>query len=250
MRKCLFIDGPNGYRIPCLSTMKRGVKKCVLIVHGFGSSMESRISTVLSGLLPEVGVGTIALNLPGHGNHEREGDMLTVENCLSDIGAVERYVRDDYHDAEICYFGSSFGAYLTLLYISRGGFSGSSACLRCSAVRMADIFESMTPEGMMERLESEGSIVNASYRRPIKVTREFYHELRENDLFEKFSKNGMERILMIHGTADEVAPFKDAKEFSEKFGVALSPCEGGDHRFTTQDSELFVVSETADFILG
>ena len=41
----------------------------------------------------------------------------------------------------------------------------------------------------------------------------------------------MDRMLILHGTRDEVVPFEMAQRFSDENLIDLIPVEGADHRF-------------------
>lgn len=247
MKSEVFIDGPGGYRIPCLTTMKRDLKKLVIIVHGFGSSMRSAIAEKLSFALPILGMGTVSFDFPAHGIHDRDGDFLRVDSCLDDLAAVEKVFNEMYPNSEIYYFASSFGAYITLLYLSKRRFLGKKAFLRCAAVDMKSIFDDMTPPEYMDMMNRDGYIINGLYDRPVKVTRDFYGDLCDNNLFECFDRGGLDNILMVHGTDDETALFKDAEAFASKYGIRFIAKEGADHRFTSEENERFLLAEALSF---
>ena len=56
-----------------------------LITHGFGSSKDSPTAQLLAGELPRHGIGTLALDLPAHGDSPVDGDALSIRHCLDDL---------------------------------------------------------------------------------------------------------------------------------------------------------------------
>ena len=71
------LSGLNGYDIPCRHTIQGGESMVCLITHGFGSSKDSPPAQLLAGELPRHGIGTLALDLPAHGDSPVDGDALS-----------------------------------------------------------------------------------------------------------------------------------------------------------------------------
>ena len=67
------LSGLNGYNIPCRHTIQGGESMVCLITHGFGSSKDSPTAQLLAGELPRHGIGTLALDLPAHGDSPVDG---------------------------------------------------------------------------------------------------------------------------------------------------------------------------------
>ena len=68
-------------------------------------------------MLPPQGFGVIAYDQPNHGSEEAAREDLSIEACLDSLARVEEYLTERYPDKEICYFGSSFGAYILGIYL-------------------------------------------------------------------------------------------------------------------------------------
>ncbi len=133
----------RGYEIPCTFSIGRENTKVCVVAHGFGSSKESPTVQMLLKALPEQGIGVAAFDFQAHGESRVDGEYLRIPNCTADLADVEALARTLAPGAEITYFGSSFGAYTTLIYLSGlpGGEGGHfsarrrSACPRSSAGR-------------------------------------------------------------------------------------------------------------------
>jgi len=225
------IPGRNGYDIPCISQISGHENLAVIISHGFGSSKESPSAQAISAALPEYGIGAFRFDFPAHGESPADGEALRIENCLSDLAAVEAHVRTLLPEAEIAYFSSSFGAYINLIYLSAKEHAGHRSFLRCAAVDMPGIMRRGTTPDHRALLDKQGFVMlDDGYVRPLKITRGFLEDLDAYDVF-KLYHPGATKLAMIHGTADETAPLEDARRFAKLSGAMLTEVEGADHRF-------------------
>lgn len=230
--KTISLTAKEGRLIPCAHTLTGKEKQVILIFHGFGSSKESPTVKMLEEHLPQKGMGTFAIDFPAHGESPADGASLTLENCLSDMSAAEQEVKRLAPGAEIGYFGSSFGAYMTLLYLAAGKGTGKRAFLRSAAVEMPDILRSRAGEAGKQLLEQQGYLMaDEGYVRPLKLVQELFDELDENNVFDKYKK-GIARLRMVHGTKDEEASFEAAERFARMAGAEFTAVEGGDHQLS------------------
>lgn len=235
------------YEIPYIENLKGDEEQVVIIAHGFGSSMQSPTAQMVLNELPKLGIGTIAFDFPAHGASQVDGDVLSVANCIADLGAVEEYVREKCPKAKINYFGSSFGAYITLLYLSSHPEKDGKAFLRSAAVNMHVIFENPTEAEAFAMAQQGHLIIN--YGTPLKLTAKFVEDLKEHDLFELY-KPGDASVMMIHGAQDETIDYQKAVEFAQKFDITLITVEGGDHRLSAEGMPEAVVMTAIDFYLN
>ena len=110
--------------------------KSVLAVHGFGGSKDSLAIEGLAQRLCDKGFRVAAPDLPCHGERTEKERELTPERCLSDILAVECWLRG--LGGEVSAFGTSFGGCLLLKLMELYGNSFRKVALRVPAVNMAD----------------------------------------------------------------------------------------------------------------
>lgn len=235
------------YEIPYIENLKGDEKQVVIIAHGFGSSMQSPTAQMVLEALPKVGIGTIAFDFPAHGASSVDGEFLSVDNCIKDLEAVEEYVRKKCPNAKVSYFGSSFGAYITLLYLSEHSDKEGKAFLRSAAVNMHVIFENPTEAEAFAMAQQGHLIIN--YGTPLKLTSRFVEDLRTHDLFEMY-KPGNSVVKMIHGACDETIAYDKAVEFAQKFDISLITVEGGDHRLSAAGMPEEVVKTAIDFYIN
>ncbi len=230
------IPKKDGNIVSCARAVPDDPKAIVIAVHGFSSSKEGATYTRLLRRLPEAGYGVIAPDLPGHGMEESAREELRIGGALDSIEAVEKFALAEYPGSRICYFGSSFGAYLTGLYCSEREHAGRQAFWRCPAVNMPALFNKEHPtekeRQQLRDLETKGWFdTDMDLHRPVRVTRGFYNDLLENDLFEKFDPDryGRHRFLIAHGLADTVIDPAAVKRFSEEKRIPVIWFEGEGH---------------------
>lgn len=150
-------------------------------------------------------------------------------------------------EAEIAYFSSSFGAYINLIYLATHGHAGMKSFLRCAAVDLPRLFRKSTSPEQYSQLNKQGYIIkDYDNVRPLKITREFYGDLEEYDVF-KLCWPDMAELAMIHGDADETASVVDARRFAKQFGARLTEVKGADHRFMTPGGMEQVIDSAVRF---
>ena len=238
------IRKPDGSVVSCAKAIPENPEGIVIAVHGFTSSKESPTYRMLLECLPFVDLGVICIDLPGHGTQESLKETLRIPGALDSIEAAERYVRQEYPGCEVFYFGSSFGAYLTGLYISTREHAGRKLFWRSAAVNMPTLFhsEDPSPEELrhMEELKEQGYFdVTMEDHRPVRIIEEMYNDLLQNDLFEKFDADrfGKHQVFMAHGTGDEVIDPEAAGRFSEQFGIPVHWFPGEGHSIAADPAD-------------
>lgn len=240
--------GKNGYDIPGLRNFN-GEKKIVLICHGFGSSKESPMTMQLAVDLPPAGFGTYSFDFPAHGESPVEGEQLRIENCLNDLASAEAWIKRLNPDAEICYFGSSFGAYILLLYLAKRPHAGRRAFFRSAAVDMPGLFfQHMAGQKEEALLKSQGYffVEDYDYARPMKIVQGFVDDLAANNVFEQY-RPGAAELFFLHGEADETADPDQVRRFAAYAGAELLMVPGGEHRLMEEGEPELVVEKAVAF---
>ncbi len=239
-----YIRRNDSYDIPYSCEGYEDAGKAVIVVHGFASSKESPTVEMLMRKLPAKGFGVVAFDLPAHGDSPADGEMLNVENCVADMKAVEDFTAENFPKAEICYFGSSFGAYITMTYLTERRTRGERAFFRSAAVNMSDYFDELNDTEKKE-LSDNGYFMLEDDVRPVKITESFLRSLKENDPREDFARRGL-TLRMIHGSCDEDIAYDEAVKFAEKYDIELVTVEGGDHRLSIPGAPERVLTEALD----
>lgn len=223
------IPGKNGYPIPCLHNLSGKEKNVCIISHGLGSSKDSPTAGLLARGLGAYGIGVLAFDFPAHGESPVDGSMLSIDHCMDDLASAEARALELAPGAGICYFSSSFGAYVNLLYLSCRPHRGSRSFLRSAAVEMPKLLHARTPEELAQ-LSGRGYLMldMEGYVRPLKLTREFLADLDAHDLFRLYRRDAAE-VAMAHGDRDDTASPEAARRFARQFGAALTVFPGGGH---------------------
>ncbi|MBO5999443.1 MAG: alpha/beta fold hydrolase [Lachnospiraceae bacterium] len=222
--------------VPCVSEIPDGTQKIVIAVHGFTSSKESVTVQMLLKRLPAAGIGVIGIDLPAHGKAQALEEELTVDGAIDSIAAVEGFIEERWPDAEICYFGSSFGAYLIGLYISTRPHRGRKAFFRSAAVNMPSLFVKEDPTEqellLLKEVEEKGYVmIGLGGDSMVRITKALIDGLSANDLFEKFDPErfGHHKIAMAHGSIDSLIDPAAAKSFADRFKIPNTIFEGKGH---------------------
>ena len=202
----ILLTKPNGHEVPCIAEFPQDPRKLVLVIHGYDSSKESENAANLMRTLPMKGFGVIAYDQPNHGNAQAAAEKLTIENCLDSLACVEGYLAGRFPGTEICYFGSSFGAYILGIYLTTRQHRGRKAFMRCAAVN----FPQLEIDDRAKALE------------PV-------------DLFDLFEQSRPDDVqfAFAHGECDSSVPVEAAKEFTERFGYPLTVFPGEEHPICT-----------------
>ena len=168
--------------VPCVKSIPEKPKGIVIAIHGFSSSKECATYQMLLRRLPEAGYGMIGIELPGHGREEALQETLRIEGCMNSIEAAEKYISETWPGTEGFYFSSSFGAYITGLYISTREHLGRKAFFRSAAVNMPALFVRENPNEReskwLAELDQNGYFdTNVDLGAPVRITKEMYHDL-------------------------------------------------------------------------
>ena len=213
--------------IPYVANIKGDEKQVVIILHGFDSSKDSPTAKMMMEELPKAGFGVIAFDMPGHGENPVPRENLSVSGCLLALEGIEELVGQLAPQAEISYFGSSFGAYIVLNALALRPELERKAFLRSAAVNMPYL----------------------DFEEDEEAPAEFITEMQEGfDLMWNFG-HSKSKFKMIHGTLDEDIAYRVAEFFAEKFEIELSTVENGDHRLSGEGMPERVLKEAIEFFL-
>ena len=205
-------------------------KEIIIAIHGFGGDKESSTINLLAEKMLEEGFGLICFDFPGHGESEVEADKLTIDNCINDIISIEDYIKVKYNnEIEIDIFATSFGAYITLLKLFKYETKYNKIILRAPAIKMDEILKNTLLREPFDKFKERG-FTKLGFERSMNIPFSFYEELKQNQILKLYKNN--QKILIIQGTEDDVAPINDTKELInlDKSNFELFEIEGADHR--------------------
>ena len=223
----------NGYNVRCklYCSSQKAIQRAVIFGHGFGGHKDNkaaeRFAAYAIGKHSDMAV--IVFNWPCHGDDMHKHLDLAV--CDAYLDAVLRDAHERLRAERLDAYATSFGAYLFLRYIAKHGNPFAATVLRCPAIDMyAVLTRAIMNEGEFEQIQ-KGRDALVGFDRKIHVERAFLDELQNEPMTEYDFTSEMDRILILHGTADEVVPFDMAQRFAADNLIELIPVEGADHRF-------------------
>lgn len=248
----IYLIKTNGAEIPCLVEIPTGARHVVIMIHGFESCKECATGELLFRRMPPEGIGVITYDQPGHGTDLAREEWLGLDACMDSLQTVENYARELAPEAEIEYFASSFGAYVTGLYISHREHLGRKLFMRSGAVNMPWLL--LGPPGSEPDPEAIALLKKQGYLQPnigvgdpVKVPEEMFKELGEHDLFKEFNPDAFTHVdcRMVHGENDPVVDLKFAKSFSGRFDIPITVMPGEGHSINLDPEDPDKVADLA-----
>ncbi len=227
---------------------KDNVEKIIIACHGFGGDKNSSAIFSLAKSLTNFKIAVLAFDFPAHGISNTDGHNFTIKNCVNDINDIEYYIEKEFNNIEIGFFATSFGAYTLLLKLNSSEKIYNSIVLRCPALDMKSVFENSLLKVSLKEFLKNGEC-KLGFERKIVITKEYYNELIKNNIFKIYDTEN--KICIIHGTEDDIAPIKDSIKFQKKFNdrVVLYKIKGADHRFKNKGELKQVIDIATNYIL-
>ncbi len=251
--KVFVLEKKDGNKVSCIKEIPADPKGIVIAVHGFESSRECETYKLLMRRMPAAGLGVVGIDLPGHGTHESAEELLRLAGALDSIAAAEDYAAEQFPGRPICYFGSSFGAYLLGLYLSTREHRGRKFFWRSAAVNMASLIVRKDPteeeKKTLLKMKEQGYFdFSSGSGKPVRITEGLYHDFETTDLFEFFDveRYGKNRVVMAHGEKDRSVLLRYAQSFANQFDVPIHVFPGEGHSL---DSDPGTPDKVADLAL-
>lgn len=245
-----FSINQNGCSVRCKLYCRdpAAVKKAIIFGHGFAGHKDNGTAELFADRVMKRHKDTaiIVFNWPCHGDDALP--KLTLDACMNYLNLVTHYARERCHAEELYACATSFGGYLFLKYLSENPNPFERIALRCPAVDMYDVLTQRIMTGEDLAALSKGKPVMIGFDRMVKVTSGFIDELRESDITRRDYTSLADRILIVHGTRDEIVPFGTVRDFADRNGVSFSPYEGADHRFLNPTHKDLAISEMIAFL--
>jgi len=207
------------------------IESVVIFGHGFAGHKDNKAAERLADKLisKNKGFALITFDLPCHGDDVKK--KLSLEDCITYYTIVINYAKEELKAEKLYLNATSFGAFLTLKYISEVGNPYEKIVLRSPAVNMFKVLSSsLVTEEVREKLQ-KGKDAEIGFDRKVLINRQFLDELENTDLMKRDFIDFADDILIMHGTKDEIAPFEDAKAFAENNVIDFVPIEDADHRY-------------------
>ena len=206
-------------------------KNLLIFQHGFNSGKNGDSYALMGSDLLKHNIAYAIFSLPYHAERRIDKDDFTLENCIKDSEIAEDMIRAKYPNTRISILGTSFGGYLTLLKLKRQKRDYHKIILKSPAIKMAEIVKKLYPDEEFEDFKAKGYTVNNWKETPMFINYSFYEEIEKTKIMDDPIFD--EHILLFHGTADDLAPYQDSKEFADlNKNTTLISLENENHSFT------------------
>lgn len=241
------LETGRGYHIPALSWIKDSDREILLCVRGFGGGAYSTVVELIAGEMSKNGIGTYSFTWPAHGNSDASGDMLTVENCLSDMEDVMGQLKKRYPDKSFSCFATSFGGYMALLYHQKYPEAFRKIILRSPAVKMADVLLDFMNETQREAFFAGEKMDFGFAEHSLILGKKYYESLLKHPVYD-IMVSRPELFAIIQGDADEIVSPADVRAFADRNGIPAHWVHGADHQYTNPGGLQAVLAATAEII--
>ncbi len=238
------LSGRNGYPIPVRLRSADDCRRVLICTHGLFGNMTGSTADGLTDALPDTTV--LSWDLPGHGESPATGADFTQKNCESDLETVIRFAQSMFPSVPVCLFGTSFGGYLSLLHLFRHPNEISCGVFRCVAVKMHETIENVIVGPKLTPQFREKGGVELGFARKMILYYGFYEETANTDLL-NLPHGALPPVLLIHGTADRLAPIRDAKMLARHARFDFLEIPGAGHTFDRRGDTEAVVTAAAAF---
>lgn len=223
--------------------------KIVIGVHGFSGDKESSVLIALGKALTAQGVALVTFDLPCHGENI-SSSPLRLSDCVNSLGYIFKYVRETYKDVPISLFATSFGAYLSLLYLNEYHESLDKIILRAPAIYMEKVLSDVLLPFNNLSADKLNSPVPFGYGKTFLLDSEFLNELANNNLENTKTINNF--LYILQGKQDDIVNPDDNSKFFNKFYPnqhKIIYFKNADHRFKNPGELERIISETLNILI-
>jgi len=213
-------------------------EKCIVMSHGLLASRMSPKAVLLSTILETAGYHSLRFDFRGCGDSSgRLGDSVPTMR-MDDLISVLDHVENNLGIDKIGLFGSSLGAYLSLL---RAG----------GDPRVKVIVSVSSPYSMAELLEDEYRRTGTCEIDGYTIGMNFLTDSRKWDMKMDDALSRIEcPVLFIQGSADPLVPSLHAKKLYRKVSSEkrLEIIKGADHSYSREEHLMRLVNIAAEWL--
>ena len=212
----------------------------VVVCHGFTGSKEGGGQAIAMGEdLSARGFSTLLFDFAGCGESEGNWEDLTLTGQIEDLAAVVEWCRCEGF-SRIILTGRSFGGSTVLGYAARDR-AIAGVCTWAAVARPDHLFLRYA-EGLLEGSPDELMVIEGEEGK-LELKRGFFLDLAKHDLLKCAAAVSPRSLLVLHGSADESVPLRDAELI---YNAAAEPkklmiIEGADHRFSNHIDQVWSI---------
>ena len=243
-----FILKDNGLQIPCVLEEPEycSVRRCVIGVHGFCGSKDSKILVDIAEEMGLFGAATLRFDFPAHGDSPVTDWELSLKQCQETLEAVVRWAKKAYPYVDMCLFATGFGAFVTLVALDelREIAEGLKLVLQTPDLSMAESLLHMVNMTEEQFHKAGRVVIGSTLKRAVEVPYSFYEELQEQMVYYNYHMP----MLLLHGERDDVVPLsylEPFRRFNTQSKLVVIP--GADHQFRGEGQWDMVVDLTRDW---
>lgn len=204
----------------------------IIALHGFCGHKDNRQCAYLAErvISKHKNFAMICFDLPCHGKDVKK--KLLLSDCLDYFESVIKYAKETLSAKALYAFGVSFGGYLFLCYIKTHENPFCRAVLRSPAIDMLSSVEKNIIDDEAKKLLMRGKECEVGFDNKITINQKFLDDLQKNGISEYDFSDEIGKIMIIHGTNDEIASFDISQRFANKNLCEFVKTDGADHRFS------------------
>ncbi|KAL2635198.1 hypothetical protein R1flu_006677 [Riccia fluitans] len=225
-----------------------GSKELCILCHGLRSSKRSTTLGVIASTLVTAGFSTFRFDFSGNGESGGEFSYGNYWKEVEDLRAVIQYWRDNEREITAI-VGHSKGGNAVILYASKYG-DVKTVVSASSRFDLTVGQRERFGDAGMRKLEQNGYLDVKDRLGTYRVTLKSLQDRLSTDMGEGAKSISQDcRVLIIHGTADEVVKVEDASSFADRIpNNVLRIFDGANHSFDGQREHLGAV--VLNFIQG
>lgn len=226
------------------------INEIVIYGHGFAGHKDTKAAERLALKLTAKnhGYALLSFDLPSHGDDVKK--RITLEDCITYLDHIIYSAKNDFKAQKIYMNATSFGGFLTLLYLRDYGNPFDRIVLRCPAINMYKIISSsLIKDDDWEKL-GKGKDALIGFDRKVNINQEFLDSLEKINLNESDFIDYADDILIVQGTKDEIIPISDTSDFCENNVIEFIQVKDADHRFKDLQKLEYANALTIDFFMG
>ena len=217
--------------------------KGVIFSHGLYSSKDGYKITKMADGIVNLGFTLMTFDFTFAGESPGNISDISVMEEVSDLlSAVDVFMGRGV--SEIHLMGSSMGAAVSVLAVSKSEEKFKSLILIATPVDLLGIIPDMTP-GQVDLLELHGY----TSVQGIRLKNSFFRELRDIDMIGAV-RNIRSPVLLFHGGMDEVVKFRNHEIFLENITTETKPVviTDGDHNLTRESDIDFMMKRISEWL--
>lgn len=221
----------------------------VMLCHGFsGTRVEAhQLLVKAANALAAAGMIVVRFDFAGSGESDGEFVEMTPETEIEDAINILHWLaaQPGVDRSRLAMTGLSLGGLVTACAASRTNMPAAIALWSATA-HMGQRMQERATEESTSQLQEKGYV---DFRGNL-VGRAFFQNAAQiNPLQEASQYRG--KVLIVHGTDDQVVPVAEAHEYSEAFKACypqLYLMEGADHTFSSESWEANVIQTTVNWM--